>query len=126
MKKPLHAALSVALLSTSLAGCQTFSYYEGRVTAAITATDAVIAKNKEALDNICVSGEYVHQTFLAYVQAGALIVSDKDFAQEAKLHQAGVDICSDLPDNLQELWADIPLIQNYMKQIAAFNDKVKK
>lgn len=126
MKKPLQAALAVALLSTSLAGCQTFDYYAGKVKAAITATDEVIAANQDAMRNVCLAGEYAHQQFLGYVQTGVLVVSAKDLAQEDKLHSAGVDLCNDIPSTLQELLAKIPEIQNYMKQIAAFNDKVSK
>lgn len=124
MKNRLVAALAVACVALSLSGCQTLEYYQGKIAAAITKTDAVIAKNKEAMQNVCVAGEYAHEQFLVLVDSGALKISDKDLAQEASLHQAGLDLCADIPNDLASLLQKMPLIQNYIAQIAAFKNKV--
>lgn len=124
MKNRLVAALAVACAALSLSGCQTFDYYAGKVKAAITATDEVIAKNQEAMQSVCTAGEYAHDQFLALVDSGALKISDKDLAQEDKLHQAGLDLCADIPNDLASLLKKIPQIQNYLAQIAAFKNKV--
>ncbi len=124
MKKPLQAALAVALLSLSLSGCQTFKQIIGKVQVAITEGDKLVAENKNIFIDACASGEAGHVYLRNQMTVGIIKLSAKDDANEMALYNKGLALCASVPDDLASLYAKIPAIKAWLKQVAILAGKV--